>query len=88
MITRADMAVMLKRVMDYKNITLEKKVAAFVFDDFDTIPQYARESIDALAQAQLMNGKGENKFEGGASATRAESAVAIFRIYNYMVEGR
>ncbi len=87
-ITRADMAVMLKRIMDYKNIGIEKKVAAYVFDDFDTIPDYARASVTALAQAQLMNGKGDNNFEGNASATRAESAVAIYRIYNYMVEGR
>lgn len=87
-ITRADMAVIIKRILDYKGIEIEETIAPFVFADFNTIPDYARESISILSQAELMNGVGENRFAGDASATRAESAVAIYRIYNYMAERR
>ncbi len=87
-IIRADMAVIIKRVLDYKQIQVEGTVVPFVYADFDTIPQYARESVDILSQAGLMNGVGENKFAGDASATRAEAAVAIYRIYTYMAERR
>ncbi len=87
-ITRADMAVIVKRILDYHKVEINKIHARFVFDDFSTIPDYARESIDLLCQAGLMNGVGNNKFAGGESATRAESAVAIYRIYNYMAERR
>ncbi len=87
-ITRADMAVIIKRILDHQGIQVEETIAPFVFADFNTIPQYARESVDLLAQAELMNGVGNNCFAGDASATRAESAVAIYRIYNYMAERR
>ncbi len=87
-ITRADMAVILKRVMDAKGIKILASEQAFVFDDFDTIPKYARESITLLCQAGLMNGVGDNRYDAEAQATRAESAVAIYRIYNYMAERR
>ncbi len=87
-ITRSDMAVILKRILDYKGILLTEIRPAFVFDDFDTIPDYARESVALLSEAGLMNGVGNNTFMGAASATRAESAVAILRIYNYIEERR
>lgn len=87
-ITRADMAVMLKRILEYAGIELIPNENAFVFDDYKTIPKYARESITALCQSGLMNGVGDNLFDAPASATRAESAVAIYRIYNYIAERR
>ena len=88
MITRADMAVMLKRILDYAGIEIVPTENAFVFDDYKTIPKYARESITALCQVGLMNGVGDNRFDAPASATRAESAVAIYRAYNYIAERR
>lgn len=87
-ITRADMAVILKRILDHQGIVLTEIKAAFVFDDYDTIPDYARESIALMSEAGLMNGVGDNMFQAEASATRAESAVAILRVYNYIVERR
>lgn len=87
-ITRADMAVILKRIMDKTGIKFTAEENAFVFDDFDNIPKYARESITLLCQAGVMNGVGGNRFQAAAQATRAESAVAIYRAYNYMAERR
>ncbi len=88
-ISRADMAVMLYRTLeDCLSIDIERTKPAFVFSDFDQIPGYAEEGIAILAQAGLMNGAGENTFMPAASATRAEAAVAIYRIYNYIIERR
>ena len=87
-ITRADMAVILKRILDACNIGIDALQPTFVFDDFDSIPKYARDSITDLCRAKLMNGVGGNCFDAGAGATRAESAVAIYRAYNYMAERR
>ncbi len=87
-ITRADMAVMLDRILKNIGIEIIPEQNAYVFDDYMTIPKYARESITTLCQGGLMNGVGDNRFDAPASATRAESAVAIYRIYNYIAERR
>ncbi len=83
-ITRADMAVMMKRILDYTNTDVSAVRPAFIFDDFENIPAYARESISYLSEAELLNGIGENRFMPMANATRAEAAVAICRIYELL----
>ncbi len=86
-ITRADMAVMLLRALKYKGIVPKPEKAAFVFSDFDEMPQYATESISVLAEANLMNGVGNNCFAPAANTTRAEAAVATQRIIEYIRKG-
>lgn len=83
-ITRADMAVMIKRVLDYSGRNTKAVKPAFIFDDFDVIPDYARDSISYLCEAELLNGVGENKFAPMSNTTRAEAAVAICRIYELL----
>ncbi len=87
-ITRADMTVMLKRILDAVDIEAVPVKAAFRFNDGLDIPDYAMNDVAALCEAELLNGMGDNMFMPMASATRAEAAVAINRIYNYMKEGR
>ena len=83
-ITRADMAVMLCRALAAVGAELPPKKAAFVFADFSQIPDYAAESIDRLCEASLMQGVGNQNFAPMASATRAEAAVAVYRVYQYL----
>ena len=83
-ITRADMAVMLKRALDSLGIVVEPKKPAFVYDDFYKIPEYAREAIAYFSEAELMNGVGNNTFSPDGLATRAEAAVAAYRVYEYI----
>ncbi len=87
-ITRADMAVMMDRILSYCGIAIEPTVPAYVFDDFKDIPDYAADSISNLSRIEMMNGVGRNLFMPLASATRAEAAVLVYRIYNYMNERR
>ncbi len=87
-ITRADMAVMLDRILNTCGITLEELDDTVIFDDWMQIPVYARGSVAELCDEGLLQGVGNNLFAPLNSATRAEAAVAIYRIYGYMNEGR
>ncbi len=87
-ITRADMTVMLERILKASGVELKPLAATTVFDDWMQIPVYARDSVAALCGAQLIQGVGNNCFAPADSATRAEAAVAIYRIYQFMNEGR
>ena len=87
-ITRADMTVILERILKASNFELKPLSTASVFDDWMQIPIYARDSVAALCSAKLIQGVGNNCFAPMDSATRAEAAVAIYRIYQSMNEGR
>ncbi len=87
-IVRADMAVMLRRILEHCGISVQPIKPAFIFDDYASIPDYAADSIALLCEGGLMQGVGNNSFMAGASATRAEAAVAIQRIYDYIAERR
>ncbi len=79
-ITRADMAVMMNRVIDKCKVATESIRPAIIFDDYKLIPDYARTSITTLYMAGLVEGTGDNMFTPGNTATKAEAAVAINRI--------
>jgi len=79
-ISRADMAVMMNRVLDKRNAVVESVRPAIVFNDYKVIPDYARTSITTLYMSGLVEGMGDNTFAPGSTATKAESAVAINRI--------
>ncbi len=87
-ITRADMAVIIKRTMKLNGYDTDPVEIAFVYDDFADIPEYAQESVFALSEAGLMNGVGDNCFAPLSRATRAEAAVSIYRLCEYINERR
>lgn len=49
------------------------------FDDFDSVSEYAREAVSALAGAGIINGMGDNKFEPRTTVTRAMLAQIIYK---------
>ncbi len=77
-IKREDMATMIHRLLTYKGVVLENENRSFA--DFDNVSDYARDSIAYLAGSEIINGKGENRFEPLSGLTRAEAAVVICRI--------
>ena len=87
-IIRADMAVMLVRAMESCEISPEQINPSIVFDDFGLMPLYAEKSVAKLYEAGLMQGVGNNCFAPNNKTTRAEAAVAIYRIYKYIKEDR
>lgn len=87
-ITRADMAVILDRILTAKGVGMDKSNSADIFEDWMKIPVYARGSVAQLCAEGLLHGVGNNLFSPLSNATRAEAAVAVYRIYGYMNEGR
>lgn len=81
-ITREQMATMLVRALAYKN-QHTKGNEPITFADESTIAPYAREHVQLAASLQLIRGtvvNGKLVFKPKANATRAESAVMLYRL--------
>ena len=79
-LTREDMAVITCRVLEYAGIELNYTAKNFV--DANTINDYALNSVNALANAGVIKGVGDNKFMPKNSGLRAEVAVILYRCLN------
>jgi len=77
-ITRQDMAVMVKRALDVKGVSLNAVKEYMAFQDEEQIAEYALESVIALFKAGIINGKGENTFDSVGNATRAEASKILY----------
>jgi len=74
-ITRQDMAVMVSRVFDIQSAEIKAE-----FTDKNKISDYAKESIDRLCGAGIINGMGDGSFSPFGYTTRAQAAVVLYRI--------
>ena len=74
-ITREQMAVMLFNYARIMKLDLPAIRAAGVFADSNQISSWAKEAVDVMYRAGIINGKGENAFDPGGNATRAEVAT-------------
>ena len=75
-ISRTEMAVIIARVAHLE----VNKTASVTFTDAANIPIWAQKEVAAAVQAGLIGGKGNNRFEPTASATRAEALTIIMRV--------
>ncbi|WP_202915278.1 glycosyl hydrolase family 95 catalytic domain-containing protein [Paenibacillus paridis] len=82
-ITRQDMMVLIDRAMAFSNKTLLAGTSVEVqsFSDKDNIADYARQSVATLVKNGIVNGNGSNINPLGY-ASRAETAVLLYRMYN------
>ncbi|WP_161601426.1 carboxypeptidase regulatory-like domain-containing protein [Paenibacillus luteus] len=78
-ITRAEMVTMLSKLMNLSSVLGSAKFQ-------DVSGNWAEAGINQLADAGIISGKGEGKFEPNATATRAESVVMILRMLNVTLE--
>lgn len=78
-ISRQDMCVMIRRYCNYMGIELTEKVEAPVFTDEKDIATYAKESINNMLRAGLVNGMG-TKFNPKGTSTRAQAATILMRL--------
>lgn len=82
-ITREEAAVMIYRAVqaiDMPSLAGSGSDAA-EFKDAGSIKGYAREAVDVLVSAQMMQGA-NNRFYPDQAMTRAEAAVLLYRLYN------
>ncbi|GIP53072.1 S8 family serine peptidase [Paenibacillus vini] len=80
-ITRAEMAVILSRVLEYLGKTGSADGQQSGFADGGSIQEWAKKAVSQVAELGLMQGKGENRFEAESFTTRAEAAVVVYRIF-------
>jgi len=82
-LTRAEMASMIYKALSLSPV---KNVRAdMAFADGGAIDSWAVNPVSAIFAAGLMKGDNENKFRAGDRATRAESAVLIDNVLNYLL---
>ena len=81
-ITRADMTVMLERASKLVGVELKAIQEYTEFNDYFQIPEYARSSVQKVQLSGIVNGYSDLTFKPLSTATRAESAVVIYKLLN------
>ncbi|MDO4542560.1 MAG: S-layer homology domain-containing protein, partial [Bacillota bacterium] len=76
-ISRQEMAVMIARYAGYKGVTLPQINDKITFNDDGDIAGWAKEAVEAMQQAGIINGKPGNIFDPKGNATRAEASKMI-----------
>lgn len=80
-ITREEMVVMVARTVAVTDVELSKNAKTAEFSDMNEIATYAREAVESLRLAGIINGRGDNRFAPKNNATRAEVAKMLYEIY-------
>ena len=80
-IKRCDMMLMVYRVLKDKFVGAD--IIRPEYEDFDSVPDYAKEAVSALIGAGLVNGK-NNKIAPNDNTTRAEVAVLLQRVLEFV----
>jgi hypothetical protein len=83
-ITREEMAVIAYRASKLAQLAIGGEKAAKPFADQAAIAGYALESVAAMQQAGIINGKGADRFAPKDHATRAEAAKIIYALFQLM----
>ena len=76
-ITREDMATILHRVLSFKKALPNVEALNNTISDFDTVAEYAKNSVLMLSELKIISGTGNGEFKPKKSATRAEAAVML-----------
>ncbi|MFC7685794.1 S-layer homology domain-containing protein [Ureibacillus sp. GCM10028918] len=77
-INRQEMAVMIKRALDYAGVETTK--SSISFNDNAQIASWAKESIQYAVGSNILFGRENNTFSPSANATRAEASTVIYRV--------
>ncbi|MCL2045271.1 MAG: S-layer homology domain-containing protein [Oscillospiraceae bacterium] len=83
-ITRQDLAVIFNRYADYIGLELPTVTPYQNFADEADIADYAKNAVQNLYCAEIINGKLNNIFDPRSEATRAEFATMLTRFHEYL----
>ncbi len=75
-ITRQDMSVIIARALEVYGIKSDVEKGQ-LFDDDESISDYAKDAIYLLKSLEIINGTGENNFSPLGNATRAQTAKMV-----------
>ncbi len=79
-ITRQDMCVMIVRACEATGRFLSSGQQTVTFSDAADIMDYAKEAVDQMTSAGIINGMGDNMFVPQGNATRAQAAKVIYDV--------
>jgi uncharacterized repeat protein (TIGR01451 family) len=80
-ITREQMATMIIRALNYQNNqALNNVTGSLSFEDASNIAPYAKDNVAKAAKLGIIKGMTNGTFAPTASATRAETAVMLYRL--------
>ncbi|MBB6019071.1 uncharacterized protein YjdB [Paenibacillus sp. JGP012] len=82
-ISREDMAVMVFKAIQMNQLALPSSEAA-AFKDEASIASYAKQAVEAIQGAGIINGVGNDEFAPKKYANRAEAAVMIYNLWSLM----
>jgi len=85
-ISRQDMAVIIHRVFEY--LKLEVSGDSISFDDGADIAPYAKNAVDALTAAGIINGMGDGTFAPAGTVTRAQAAKVVYGLLDLVGGGK
>ncbi len=83
-LTRQDLAVIAYRAVKASGIELEINISDKLFADHEDISDYAREAVNSLYSAGVINGVGDNKFSPKEFATRAQAVKIMYDVINFL----
>jgi len=78
-ITRQDLALIIMRYADLKQLEIQPEKTYQGFSDDEQIATYARSAVIRCYEAGIINGKEGNSFDPAGNATRAEAAAMLHR---------
>jgi len=82
LISRQDAATILSRVAESCKKNMAKGDMSFI--DSDSIAEYAKDSVAKLSKEGIITGFDDNSFKPAESITRAQAAVMIYRMMQYI----
>lgn len=89
-VTREQMAVVLARVLEKRNIqvTSDSDLSGILaaFNDNNNISTWAKQGVAKIVSAGLMSGRQANGFAPQGETTRAEAVVLLYRIQDIMTQ--
>ncbi|MDD3766516.1 MAG: S-layer homology domain-containing protein [Eubacteriales bacterium] len=83
-IRRQDMALIMYRVLELKEIEISTDSALPDFKDKNQISDYALDAVAMLSGRQIIKGNDANEFQPNAATTREEAAKVIFELLKLM----
>lgn len=82
-ITREDIAVMVYKAIQLKQLKLQDREAR-AFKDKANIANYAKQAVETIQGAGIINGVGNDEFAPKKTANRDEAAVMIYNLWSLM----
>ena len=77
-ITREEICTIINRAQNLMNVNIEADIKDVNIKDADKISTWAKEAVESLYRAEIVNGMGDGTFAPKAPATRAMAAKIIY----------